>query len=53
MIRKPIHRLTYYLGVMVGSYAIGQHNLGYLILSIVLLFYAFMSGEIIDDGKTS
>lgn len=50
MLIKPIHRLTYYLGIITGVYAIDQHNLGYLILSITFFFYAYMSCDTIEVG---
>jgi len=52
MIRKPINLFTYFLGLFIGSYAVSQHNLVYLIISIIFLFHACMSCDTIDDGKT-
>ena len=52
MLRKPINLFTYFLGIMFGSQALASHSLGYLILSIILLFHAFMSRDTIDDGET-
>jgi len=52
MQRKPINLFTYALGFGSGLFALSNHNLLLLILSIVLFFHAFMSCNIIDDGKT-
>jgi hypothetical protein len=52
MLRKPINTGTYFLGIIFGSYALSRHSLILLIVSIVLLFHAFMSCDMIDDGKT-
>ena len=53
MIKKPVNIGTYFLGIIFGSYALSRHSLILLIVSIGLLFHAFMSCDTIDDGKKS
>lgn len=47
--KKPVHIGTYFLGIMTGSYALSVHSLTGLIISIILLFHAFMSGDTIKE----
>jgi len=48
--RKPINVLSYLLGLLIGSYALNNHNVIALIVSIGLFFHAFMSKDTIKES---